>query len=678
MTFLTIPIKSIQGNLSSATPSDTMPWYDPSQFPVAPGQPTPSPSPKAYRWIASLDITYQFTSSYATRRPGTYDGQDVSVGQWIANTATGAAWQIINVLAKNVNSVTVEIQDIYRYNTFRDPTQLGDGSPSPGYYVIFSVSDAGVPQIDPIPETGVSASFFTNLLSRFEYINLQYDFPLYQAGNNFQINDVIGTDSSSHEFVLASNTSNIPIGRVTSISDTKPGWFTINPVQKITDFLDTLPGDIGDLIYTDVNNPGKLTLDSSGSQIYLKLRNNTRSITYSSPDTTSSPGNVIQLNAIDITLSSPANLSSLVSNVESVSSQTGVNASLALVPADLRTDMTNISGTYGEPLLSTSGTPASATINGVSVTFDISSTDVGYIGYARAAQMATSINSHNIPNIVASTVGTATLVIENTAGGSITVVNTHADSNGINFAGPNSGSGLPFTAPASTQHRVTFTAIDSRAINFLDVIGSSTGDFGLVSVENGVKACGLYIAKGLRNSISTVVANLSALNALMPLIGDTAYVINSDDGQGNNVDEWSMWLFNGSTWIRTSNQDSASTDAKSLEYTLLSGSPANINIGKISTGRRITLITVEVDTVFNGTPPTLSIGYSVINPTNPVSVADGLMPVGLIDLTVTGTYTTSTDILFGTDTPEGDVEITATYSKTNTNTGSAKIIVSYV
>jgi hypothetical protein len=677
MSFLNIPLKSIQLNLTLVVPTETMPWYNPNLFPVTPGNPQPAAQQNAYRWLLTCDVAQQLQSSYLTRQPGTFNGQDISVGQWIANTATGAAWQIISVVAKNAQSIQFIVQDIYRYNTFRDVTQQGDGSPPPGYYVAFNVSDSGVPEIDPIPEVGVSPNFFTNLLSRFEYINLQYDFPLYQANNSFQINDVVGTNVTTHSFVLASTPSIIPVGRITSISDTIPGWFTFNPVQKITDFLDNLPGNIGDIIYTDPANPGGLTLQPGGSQIYLKIRNNTYSVSYTNADTTTAIGNVFQLNEVDVTINGTGNLNALVTATELVASQTGVHASRNLTPSTVSTNIALLSPTYGEPLLSISTPYASTTINGVSVTFNIASTDTGYTGYARAAQMKTSINNANIPDVTAEVFGTSTLILTNSAGGTITIVNTQADINGVNFAGSSSGSGLALSTAASTSYRVTFTAIDSRPINFLDVVGSPTGDYGLLSVENGVKACGMYIAEGIRVSTSVVVANLSALTSLSPYVGDQAYVMNSDDGAGNNVNEWSLWLYDGVEWKETSNQDSAATDAKSLEYMLTISSPSTINIGQISTGRRVTLITVEVTTPFSG-PATLSIGYQVNNPSLPAPVPDGLMAIGLIDLTVAGTYTTYTDILFGTDTVQGDVTITGTYVPAGSTTGSAQIIVSYV
>ena len=677
MSFLNIPLKSVQLTTTDITPVETMPWFNPTEFPVAPGTTAPSPYPRAYRWLVTCDVLQQTHSSYQVRQPGAFNGQDISVGQWIANTATGSAWQIISVTAKTSQNIQFIVQDIYRYNTAKDATQQGNGSPPQGYYVAFTVSDSGVPEIDPVPESGVSANFFTNLLSRFEYINLQYDFPLYQANNNFQVNDVIGTDVTTHTFVLASNNATIPIGRVTSISDTINGWFTINPVQKITDFLDSLPGDIGDIIYTDTVNPGHLTLQHGGSQIYLKVRNNTHSVSYSSSDSSTAPGNVVQINGIDVVIQGSGSLADLVIAADLVSADTGVYATNNLTPSVNQTDMAMISSTYGEPLLTVATPYAKATINGTLVTFNISSTDSGYAGYSRAADMKTAINNANISNITATVIGTASLVLTNSAGGAITIVNTANDTNGVSFAGTSSGSGLALLTAASTSHRITFLATDSRPINFLDVVGSPTGDYGLISVENGEKACGMYIAEGIRISVSTVVANLAGLNSLTPYVGDQAYVINSNDGNGNNVDEWSLWLYNGSTWVETSNQDSATTDAKSLEYTLLTSAPAMVNIGQISTGRRITLITVEVTIPFN-MASTLDIGYQVNNPANPAQAPAGLMAASQIDLTVAGTYTTTTDILFGTDTPQGDVTITASFGKNASSVGSAQIIVSYV
>lgn len=654
-----------------------MPWNNPLDYPVPPGDPVPEPSPRDYRWKVTLTIDPQSHSSNITRDPGIYNGQDVTVGQWIANVQSGQAWQIITIESKTSTEVVAVVQDVYRYNTFKDSSQVGNGSPVIGGYVVFSLGSEGLPLIDPAPASGISAAFTNNIQSRFEYINLQYDFPLYQENNTFTYNDIISVDSTTNSFVLADATHKMTIGRVTSISDTIDGWFTINPVQKVVDFLDYLPGDIGDVIYSSTTVPGGITLDPGGSQIYVKLRNNTSSISTSLTDGPTSAGNVIQLNGVDIEIQGTGTAADLISAVNAESLQTGVTSAPVLAPTVVETDNVLITPIYGEPALYAASSPAGATINGVFVEFNVTSTDPGYEDYARPAQMAQVINAAGIPNIVASTPSALELTLTNTAGGSITIVNVDDDINGVSFAGTDSGSGLELFTAVSTTEVVRFTAVDSRAINFLDVIGNATTDFGLVSVENGVKACGLYIEQGLRTASSVVVADLTQLNALSPLIGDQAYVIDSDDGDGNNVDEWSMWIFDGGSWVQVSNQDSATTDAKSLEYTVLTSSPSEIEVGTISTGRRVTIITVEVITPFNA-PALLSIGYLVNNPVPQTPMPSGLMTSSLIDLTHSGTYTTSTDILFGIDTVQGDVTVTATFDVAGSTVGAAQIIVSYV
>jgi hypothetical protein len=676
MPFLNIPLKTVSVDVVGILGIESMPWFNPVQFPVTPGSPQPTPVNRDYRWRVTLSVENQQHSSYLTRNPGIYNGLDITVGQWISNINTGQAWQIINIESKTETQVVAIVQDIYRYNTFRDPTGVGDGGPTFGTYIVFNISDTGLPQMDPIPDAGVSLVFTQNLQSRFEYINLQFDYPLFQFGNNFQVNDVIAVDQETNNFVLSSNAHKIIIGRVTSISDTIPGWFTINPVQKVVDFLNYLPGDVGDTIYTSVIEPGGLSLSPDGAQIYIKLRNNTQSRTVAELPGPTSAGNVFQLNGIDIEINNIGSASDVVTAINSQTSVTGVAADLELQPTEASTD-TGLLSFYGEVVLDVTQ-PAVASINGFTVVFDIESSTPGYSGYTQSPQMALSINLANIPNIVATAPTTQELVITNIVGGPITIVNISNDNANVPFAGPGSGSGIVLVTPSSSDFRLVLTAEDARSINLLNVVGDTLGDFGLVSVENGVKAAGLYVEGGLRTASTTVVADLAQLNSLSPLIGDQAYVIDSDDGAGNAVGEWSTWLYDGSLWVQTANQDSAQTDAKSMEL-LIVPEPGvnNYIVGQMSTNRRITLITVEVTTAFDSTT-SLAIGYSVSNPLTPETNATGLMSAALIDLSVAGTYTVQTDILFGTDTAQGDVTVTAQFTDGGATQGSAQIIVSYV
>lgn len=669
MGFINKPIKAIGAVLRSKTGIQTLPWDSILNYPVPPMAAIPAPYPRDFIWEIEFDIITQTHSSISSRSPGQYTGMDVTVGQWVADATTGQAWQITEVREKSDTLVRVLVQDVYRYNTFRDPAGVGRADPQLSLFIIFNLSDSGIPQIDPVPEFGVSSSFAQNLNSRFEYINTQYDFALYQENNTFQEGDVIAADNDTNTFLLADGAHRVVLGRVTSISNEKPGWFTINPVQKIVDFLDYLPGNIGDMVYYD---GADLTLDAKGPQVYVVLRKQTPSQTTGKNATPPMVGDVLQINGVNITFTGD-DMMAAVSDINLHTPDTGVAADTVVAAKSVYSGY--ITSIYGETALYAASNPATAKINGVTVIFDITAPDPGYEEYARAAQMADAINRANIPDITASSPTLTDLTITNSAGGEINITDQTPDINGVYFAGPDSGAAIPTYTPANTDGVLRLTAVDSRAINLLDVVGTPAVTLGIVSVENGVKAAGMYIRDGLRSAKTTVVADLQQLGTLDPIAGDGAFVIDSTDQLGNNSGEWSMWVYDGAIWVKTSTHDSATTDARSLEATLAHDTAEDIVVGNISTGRRITLITVDVTEQFDS-DATLAIGYSI------ASAADentgSLMTPETIDLTTPGVYTGSSSILFGTDTPTGDVTINAKYIGDGATTGAAQIIVSYL
>lgn len=682
MSFQHIPAKAISVTLNSQQPYQYMGFNVPANYPIFPGDTAPPPDPLAFRWTVELAVNNQQHSSIHTRAPGIYTGMDIEIGQWIANITTGQAYQIISIISKSDTDLTCVVQDIFRYNTFKDSGQSGvGGEPAAGSeYVVFEVLEDGLPTIDPKPENLVNPGFWINLSSRFNYINSQYDYPLFQRGNTFSVGDIVAVDSVTNKFVKASNVNNLTIGTVTSVSDILPNWFTINPVTKIDDFLDYLPGSIGSIIYTDKNNPGKLTDSSGGNPVYIKLRNNGQSITKSAANANAGAGTAFRINEVTVTVQSPGNMASIVSSLEAVSSQTGVNAAVGLVDNSL---IINQSLIGPRNYLVTSGTPAKATINGVEVIFDIPQTWGSDLNQAGSDAMASAINASNIPNIVASSTLNNGLTLTNTAGGEITIVNTVNDSLGTPFAGPNSASGLALTKAASTSQCIVLTAVDARPINLLNIIASPLNSLGLISVENAPKACGLYIGTGLRTATNTVVVNLVARDALTPFVGDQAYVLNSDDGNNNYVNQWSTWIWDGSTWVLLARQSSASVDSKTLSYSVSAATAASFNIGKLTTGRRIVSTAINVTSAFNGTP-VLELGYSINSTGTPSEPStNGLMTADMSNLNATGIYTNDSGIKFGTDgTPgvsvNGDVTITGVFNLGSATVGAATIIITYV
>lgn len=682
MSFQHIPPKAISVTMVSQQPYQYMGFSVPANYPILPGGDTPVSDPLAFRWTVSFSVNNQQHSSIYTRAPGIYSGMDIQIGNWVANITTGQAYQIISITSKSDTDVTCIIQDIFRYNTFKDVGQTGlGGEPAGGAeYVVFEVKDNGFPTIDPKPENLINPGFWINLSSRFNYINNQYDYQLFQRYNTFSKGDIVAVNPTTNTFVKASNTDSFPVGVVTSVSDIMPNWFTINPVSKVDDFLDFLPGTIGSIIYSDKDNPGKLTTSATGRPIYLKLRNNGQTITKSKANATASVGTAFQLNGVTISVSAPGNMQSIVSSIQAVSSQTGVNAAVGLVDNVMTYTSSNIGS---RDYLSISPTPAKATINGVEVIFDMAQTWGSEITYARSDAMAAAINATNIPNIVASSTLNNGLTLTNTAGAAITIVNTTNDFFNTPFAGPNSASGLPLTKEASTAQCIVLTAVDARPINLLNILAAPLLSMELKSVENAQKAAGLYIGSGLRQASNTVVVNLAARDALTAFVGDQAYVINSSDGNNNYVNQWSTWLWDGSAWVLLARQSSSTVDSKSLSYSIDITTPTTFNIGKLTTGRRIVSTAINVTTAFNGAP-FVELGYTVNNTGIPLAPSvSGLMSVDMSNLNSEGVYTNETGIKFGVDgTPgvnvNGDVTITGRFSLGGATFGAATIIITYV
>lgn len=209
---------------------------------------------------------------------------------------------------------------------------------------------------------------------------------------------------------------------------------------------------------------------------------------------------------------------------------------------------------------------------------------------------------------------------------------------------------------------------------------NNTTDIGKVLQWNGTQ----WIPTAI-NGV-TVVANLATRNALTPILGNQAYVIDSNDGTGDYINQWSLWIYTitgpSNGWTLLSREEGV-TEGVTLEYMITPLSPTSpsiITVGTLETGGRIVLITVEVKVAFNG-PATLQIGYNIpIAGPNPFSLPTSgiLMTIPEIDLTIIDVYETVSDILFGTDTPLGDIEITGNFVNGGATVGIAQIIVSYV
>lgn len=651
MRVIEIPSIALEGSVTSAIDAAFWPYDDGTNDPYWLGGTTP----RAYRWILSVDVSTQTHSSHLSRQSFTYNARDIKVGDYIADISSGLSLKIIRIDAQSDHTLVCLVEDTLRYNTFRDSSQSGIGIfNTPNSVLIFEVNDHGT----PVLEYPVTSAFYASVMSKFDNLDETCNFQLRQPSHSFKVGDLIAADQNTNGFIKADNAHPYVIGTVSYV-DLGPDDFMVNPLQKVIDSYNSLPGQISDILYVDNTNPGGYS--TSGTiPVLIKLRDFSNSSTTSlNLSATSTPGFQVKVNNFICTLGGTGTGSDLANAINLVTANTGVTASEILAPTIASSISSNY--VYGEPLITIGSTPVTATINGYLVTFSTASNGLSQYGagYAVEEDMVIDINAAAIPNIVAYFQGN-TLYVKNTSGGSITIVNGTGDINGNMFAGPNSISGLPLITSASTGTYVYLVAEDARAISLDDISGTILDDFGLISVENGAKAAALYIEQGIRQAATYVVASISARDALNAMFGDQAYV--QDHGNG----EWGFYIYTlDNTWVKLADQDSAQTDAQSVEVIITPSSPSSELIHTISNGRRVSFVTVTVTQPFN-TPATISVGDSAQHDRLMTSDQNDLMSIS--DYSTTPAYTYAS----GSDT-----DINFYFNANGATQGSAVVAITY-
>ena len=224
--------------------------------------------------------------------------------------------------------------------------------------------------------------------------------------------------------------------------------------------------------------------------------------------------------------------------------------------------------------------------------------------------MVTDITAANIPNLTATST-TTVLTLTEANGNAINIYNGNADTGGYNYVGSSNVSGLNATTSATGTERLTLTRSNGGPIDIYEATEYFRNNVGIASGHTGMFPLALNIEQGIRTGGTTLVGTISARDSLSAQAGDQAYVTNAGDG------EWGLYLYDGSSWVEISNQDSATVDAKTLTttFTMPSGGFGNSltnNLGNISQGRKITTVSVQVHTPFasysGSTLPNIEVG----------------------------------------------------------------------
>jgi hypothetical protein len=656
MSYIDVPAKVLECFIKDQNGEGAWPFDDGSDDPFWQF----GSSPRDYRWRVTIEVNAQSHSSHKTRVARTYNGMDVKVGDYVSSL-DGTAVKIICIERKSDLEVVCIVEDVFRYNTFRDASGLGGGIFAvPGNAIIFEVNESGFPVVDPLPASGVGPMFYANLMSRFQNLEKLSNFIVHKPNHGFQIGHLVSADAATNSFVLTDDDHPYLIGTVSFING--PHHFTVNPIQKIVDDIDYLGGEVSDILYADPDLAGQLTTEPGTNPVMIKLREYTPTVVRSTvKDATTPVSDVITINGVNVTVGGSGDIPSLVIAINQTNTQHGVNASVVSAPTTAETKTSLLHAAYGEALLRKPPTGlAQARINGQLVSF-ITTTHgrhrYGDNTLVTAADMATDINAAAIPNLVASATGTS-LLLRHLLGAGITIENVSGDADGHPFAGPASASGLPLASIAPAGSYIKMEADDARPINLANKTGYPLEAFGLYSVENGTKAAAIYIEQGIRKASNYVVPDVASRDALQAILGDQAYVINKGDG------EWGLYLYSGGSWIIISSAEAAKVDSDTYTATLSYGQPMTV-LGRVNEGSKVTSVTFEVLTPFNGSP-SISVGHDG-NQSILASNDD-------VDLTSMGSYVVTPSHVFA---GPGDTEIAVYISDGGASSGSVKVILTY-
>lgn len=652
------PSKVVSGTADSFQGASLWPYANGSDDPYWSG----GANPQFYQWEVTFTVNEKSHGSHLTRTPFKFDAQDIEVGDFVAGASDGKVCQIMSITSKTNSTITAIVEDRLRYNTFRDPTGFGlFGAPGP--VIFFQINELGYPMLDPLPPEG-AADFFSNVASRFQYLNPLTNYLLEKTNNGFEAGDAVCIENG--DFVL-SDSDNVTkfIGTVL-FPGPGPDQFILKPANGIIDFVPSLPGDVGDYIYPTVDGSGDLTIDDQSRRpIFMKIANAIPCITTGTGiDPQGVDGDVYDFNRIPVTVigsgSGTYSIDDAVTAINLLTTDHKITAVKVGAATEVASDIVGQGNAYG---IIAGYTPFSASINGVTVNFTTTTSGSAAYGdpaVADANDMVKDINAARITDIVASVVNGSEIKLRNNAGAAITIVNITADANSSNFAGTGSISSLPAnTAANTTTYALRLTRADGGPLTIRDVQGSFLNDAGVISGQNGRYALGLYIEQGLRNSNTTVVADITARDALYPLVGDCAYVI--DAGHG----EWAQFMFDGSVWSRIGNKRSDETDARTLVLDVnLSTTSGTQSLGYISADRTVISVKVLVTT-----PGPVDAEITVGTAASPAEFFQSQDVV----LSQTGQYSTSNDY-----TTTAYTEVVADITNPTPGVGQCTIILTYV
>jgi hypothetical protein len=651
-----LPSKVISGQSTSIKPLESWLYDDGTSDPWwqgAGGLPC--------KWILTATVNQVTHSSHLTQQPYLYNGLDVTPGMWICSSSDSTSVRIDSIISQTTGSIQCVVEDVNRYNTFRDPTSGGNGIFGyPSSIIFYTLGDDGLPKLDPLP-IAVDPSLVVQIESRFKVFNPNNEYRFYQVNHGFVEGSVLKLNPATKMFENSTSTDIFRVGTVVSVGP-GPNYFYMAPTTKfITDLEPGLPGTVGSVIWLD-STTGEMTTTPNNSKVpvYIQMTDPIASFTIGTVDNpVAYDGFGFTINKVAVNIHGGADAiptSDVITAINNLTVDHGVTASMG-------SPVNKVVGTVSFP--STNVSPNMVfTLNNVTIAVAPPSITFGNSGTVGWWDFVRSINEHTAEHGVFATVdpNTGFMSFEHAAGEAIVFANVTPTTSAGGISTFTDTVGVALNNQPATASKLKLTRSDGGQIIISDTVGSFFANAGITSSANGTLPLALVVDQAMYANASYMVNTIADRDVLANLrSGDQVYVQSDLDG------EWALYVKVPTGWTKIANADSASTDAKTLEVQISNTATGPILLGNISSGTRIVDIAIRVDTVFDGTP-TITVGTSG----SPNAIFDSQNA----DLTVLGTYETSSSFVAST-TDGTDVDIYVYLSGAAT-TGSATVIVSYL
>ena len=201
--------------------------------------------------------------------------------------------------------------------------------------------------------------------------------------------------------------------------------------------------------------------------------------------------------------------------------------------------------------------------------------------------------------------------------------------------------------------------------NLPSAIGTSSGN--VIFVAGAVYTGNTGVTSTGTSMVYRTYANLTALYAASDIeTGDFIKVTDGGDGEYRLYIAGQADPSQASHLTLIGTADSAVTDAGTLTTTITHESGASVVIGNISSGKKVTSVTVNVTSAFDGSEPTVTVGDASVN--NRLQEADDN------DLKEAYAYESTPNFVYSSATDES---ILVYFNADSSTTGTAVVTVTY-